>query len=235
MKFRFAPRLARLDDRKPDVDFRALGFAFAMTPDGEIRIDGALGNEFAPDVVLASATSPLAYAPEGAANVRGLIKTLFPVGAASDPGVMVPLTAESRILLCLPVPPDLAAKSRDADRRELSVPCGRAGCVQTGRREGMETGSIVKAFPIPDDYSVDRTHSHRPDPSTSILAVADRPGHVSRRSSPSTVRGAVGGDGAVADAARRGSWRRSRRRSRGCRGGTAWRSRDPGRAGGRRS
>jgi hypothetical protein len=111
MKFRFAPRLARLDDRKPEVDFRALGFTFDMTRDGEIKIAGALSNEFAGDVVLVGATSPLAFAPEGAANVRGLIKTLFPVGASSDPGVLVPLTAESRVLLCLPVPPDLAAKS----------------------------------------------------------------------------------------------------------------------------
>jgi hypothetical protein len=111
MKFRFAPKLAKLDDRKPVLEFRALGLSFAMTPNGEIRFAGALGNEFAPDVVLVSPTSPLAYAPEGAANVRGLIKTLFPVSPTSDPGVMVPLTAGSRILLCLPVPPDLAAKT----------------------------------------------------------------------------------------------------------------------------
>jgi hypothetical protein len=111
MKFRFAPKLARLDDRKPEIDYRALGFTFDMTPDGEIKIAGALSNEFAPDVVLVSASSPLAYAPEGAANVRGLIKTLFPVESSADPGILVPLTAESRVLLCLPVPPDLAAKS----------------------------------------------------------------------------------------------------------------------------
>jgi hypothetical protein len=111
MKFRFAPRLARLDDGKPNVDFRSLGLAFAMTPDGEIKITGALGTEFTPDVVLAGATGPLAYAPEGAANVRGLIKTLFPPATTTDPGVMVPLTAASRVLLCLPVPPDLAAKT----------------------------------------------------------------------------------------------------------------------------
>jgi hypothetical protein len=111
MKFRFAPKLTKLDDGKPDVEFRALGLSFAMTGDGEIRLAGALGNEFAPDVVLVSATSPLAYAPEGAANVRGLIKTLFPMGASPDPGVLVPLTAESRVLLSLPVPPDIAAKT----------------------------------------------------------------------------------------------------------------------------
>ena len=59
--------------------------------------------------MLAGPTAPLAYAPQGAANVRGLIKTLFPVTAINH-GVMVPLTEKSRLLLCLPVPPDLAAK-----------------------------------------------------------------------------------------------------------------------------
>jgi hypothetical protein len=114
MKFRLAPRLATLDDRRPVVDFRALGLAFAMTSDGEIKISGALGNEYAPDVVLAGTAGALAYAPAGASNVRGLIKTLFPVGVAggaADPGVLVPLTAGSRVLLCLPVPPDLDAKA----------------------------------------------------------------------------------------------------------------------------
>src|SRR4029077_8185348 len=32
MKFRFAPKLAKLDERKPEIDFRALGLTFAMTP-----------------------------------------------------------------------------------------------------------------------------------------------------------------------------------------------------------
>ena len=61
------------------------------------------------DVKLVRADPPQAHAPQGAANVRGLIKTLFPV-TTPDPGLMVPLTAESRVLLCLPVPPDLATK-----------------------------------------------------------------------------------------------------------------------------
>jgi hypothetical protein len=109
MKFRLSPKLAKLDPRREGLDFRALGLTFAMTQDGELHFEGGLGNEFAPDVVMVGPTTPLAYAPQGAANVRGLIKTLFPV-TAPDPGLMVPLTAESRVLLCLPVPPDLAAK-----------------------------------------------------------------------------------------------------------------------------
>jgi hypothetical protein len=109
MKFRLAPKLARLDPGREALDFRTLGLNFAMTPDGELHFDGALGNEFAPDAVMAGPTTPLAYAPQGAANVRGLIKTLFPV-RSNDPGLMVPLTSESRVLLCLPVPPELAAK-----------------------------------------------------------------------------------------------------------------------------
>jgi hypothetical protein len=109
MSFRLSPRVARLDPNTSEIDFRALGLSFAMSSNGEIRLGGALGTEFAPDVVVASQTAPLAYAPRGAANVRGLIKTLFPLTAA-DPGTMVPLTAESRILLCLPAPPDIAAR-----------------------------------------------------------------------------------------------------------------------------
>ena len=109
MKFRLSPKLARLDARQEAVGFRALGFGFTMTRDGELQFQGALGTEFAPDVVMAGATTPLAHAPQGAANVRGLIKTLFP-SPSRDPGLMVPLTAESRVLLCLPVPPDLAVK-----------------------------------------------------------------------------------------------------------------------------
>jgi hypothetical protein len=110
MKFRRGPRVGRIVSTGViDLDYRALAFRFAMTSDGEIRINGALGNEFGEDVVLAGTTDPLAYAPEGAANVRGLIKTLFPVKAINH-AVMVPLTEKSRLLLCLPVGPDLASR-----------------------------------------------------------------------------------------------------------------------------
>jgi hypothetical protein len=109
MKFRLSPRVVRLDPRLTELEFRALGVAFNMQPSGEIELAGALGNEFSPDTVLAGPTAALAFAPTGRASVHGLIKTLFPV-ADVPPGVMVPLTAQSRVLLCLPVAPELAAK-----------------------------------------------------------------------------------------------------------------------------
>jgi hypothetical protein len=110
MKFRLASRVTRLDPRKTEAEFRSLGLAFDMQPSGEIHLAGALGNEFSPDTVLVNATAPLVFAPSGTASVHGLIKTLFPL-ADSQPGVMVPLTSESRLLLCLPVAPEMATKS----------------------------------------------------------------------------------------------------------------------------
>ena len=101
MKFRPAARLAQHDPRKTELDFRALGLSFAMQPNGEIEIAGALGAEFPPDVVLAGTTTPLLSAPQGTASVHGLIKTLFPV-SGSNPSVLIPLTAESQVLLSLP-------------------------------------------------------------------------------------------------------------------------------------
>src|SRR5206468_9865532 len=92
-----------------DLDFRALALNFAVSPEGEIQLGGALGNEFEPDTVMAGPGEPLVYAPHGAANVRGLIKTLVPVTAINH-AQMVPLTERSRILLCLPVPSDAASK-----------------------------------------------------------------------------------------------------------------------------
>lgn len=108
MKFRLSPRLTRLEQRRGDVAFQALGLSFAVTGDGQIAFGGGLGDEFTRGTVLVGQTTPLAYAPEGSANVRGLIKTLVPVAAANS-GVMVPLTPESRLLMSLPVPPDLAS------------------------------------------------------------------------------------------------------------------------------
>ena len=110
MQFRLATRVSRLDPRKTEIEFRSLGLAFDMLPSGEIHLSGALGNEFSPDTVLVSAATPLAFAPGGTASVHGLIKTLFPV-ADAHPDVMVPLTTESRLLLCLPLAPEMAAKA----------------------------------------------------------------------------------------------------------------------------
>ena len=84
-----------------------------MRTSGEIHLAGDLGAEFPPDAVLAGVTSPLASAPQGTASVHGLIKTLFPV-ADANPGVLVPLTPESSVLLALPVPPDAASSARRA-------------------------------------------------------------------------------------------------------------------------
>jgi hypothetical protein len=103
MRFRPSSRLIERDPRKADVEFRALGFSFAMESTGEIEIKGGLGADLPPDAVLAGATRSLLAAPAGTASVHGLIKTLFPV-AQADPGVVVPLTAESQILLALPFP-----------------------------------------------------------------------------------------------------------------------------------
>ncbi len=113
MQFRLSPRLAHLDPRKTEVEFRALGLAFDLRANGEIHLAGALGSDSVPDVVLAGATTPLASAPQGTVSVHGLIKTLFPVADAS-PGVLVPLTPESSVLLALPVAPEADSKVRRA-------------------------------------------------------------------------------------------------------------------------
>lgn len=110
MKFRPSSRHGRIDPRKAEVEFGGLGLAFDMRPDGEIHLSGGLGNEHPPDAVLAAGIHPLIHAPEGASSVHGLIKALVP--ADSRPGVLVPLTSESRVLLCLPVAPGAARPSR---------------------------------------------------------------------------------------------------------------------------
>jgi hypothetical protein len=111
MKFRPGARIARLDPARTEVEFRALGLTFELRPSGEIQISGALGAEFPPDAVLAGTTTSLLSAPLGTASVHGLIKTLFPV-SQSDPDSLIPLTAESQVLLSLPLPPEVAARAR---------------------------------------------------------------------------------------------------------------------------
>lgn len=111
MQFRVPPQL---DKRTGALAFQRLGLSFALAPDGEIRLGGALGNEFLPGAVMVDDRHGwiLASAPEGAANVRGLIRTLFPTPTA-DPSILVPTTAESQILRYLPVPAATASKTRD--------------------------------------------------------------------------------------------------------------------------
>jgi hypothetical protein len=113
MKFRLSPRLAQLDARKTELEYRALGLAFNISSNGEIEIKGALGDEFAPEAILAGSSTVLAAAPHGVVSVHNLIKTLFPVSDA-NPAVMVPLTSQSQVLLALPVPrePAIAAPKR---------------------------------------------------------------------------------------------------------------------------
>lgn len=108
MKFRPSSRHGRIDPRKTEVEFGALGLAFDMRPDGEIHLSGALGRDHPPDAVLAAGVNALVHAPEGASSVHGLIKAL--VESDARPGVLVPLTPESRVLLCLPTPQDAAPR-----------------------------------------------------------------------------------------------------------------------------
>jgi hypothetical protein len=103
MKFRPSSRKPHVDPRKLDVEFRSLGLYFAIHSNGEIQISGALGAEFPPDAVLAGATAALLSAPQGTANIHGLIKTLFPV-SVNNAGIMIPLTSQSQALFSLPLP-----------------------------------------------------------------------------------------------------------------------------------
>ena len=45
--------------------------------------------------------------------MHGLIKTLFPESSA-NPGVLVPLTAESQVLLSLPLPAESIHRAKSA-------------------------------------------------------------------------------------------------------------------------
>jgi len=114
MRFRLDQRTSRIDPRKTELEFGALGMAFDMRADGEIHLAGSLGNEYPPEAVLAGGANAMAYAPRGAANVHGLIKTLVPVADAQS-GTLVPLTAQSRLLLHLPAPPDIVRPARTMD------------------------------------------------------------------------------------------------------------------------
>jgi hypothetical protein len=110
MQFRLPPGL---ESRHGDIPFQSLGLTFALAADGEIRLRGGLGTEYPPDAVLVDADrfGPLASAPEGTANVRGLIRTLFPTTGA-NPTVLVPDTPESRILRFLPAPVTTAQRAK---------------------------------------------------------------------------------------------------------------------------
>ncbi len=105
MKFRPAKKI---DGRQPEVAFNAMGFTFGLASDGEIQVGGGFRNQFAPDDILVANDRPLFKAPSGAANVRGLLKTLFPGGA----DMMAPVTADSQLLSrFLPLPPAVAERT----------------------------------------------------------------------------------------------------------------------------
>ncbi|WZO96701.1 hypothetical protein EP7_003706 [Isosphaeraceae bacterium EP7] len=106
MQFRTTAKVQNQEQGR-DLEFRALGASFHLNHDGEIRVAGALGGEYNPDGILVALNqvSPMASAPQGTANVRGLIKAMFP----GDASTLVPGTAESQVVQrYLPLPPGLA-------------------------------------------------------------------------------------------------------------------------------
>lgn len=100
MKFRLS---APVDPRKTDLDFQGLGLRFVMNSAGELALGGGLGEEYAPDAVLVQGdrSLPLARAPEGGANVRGLWNMLIPAPAES----LAPAVPEAQAMRFLPLPP----------------------------------------------------------------------------------------------------------------------------------
>ncbi len=103
MHFRPVAGLNRLEASTRQVEFRGLGLAFELKPDGELVLNGGLGTRATPGAVLVSTNevTPLLYAPTGASNVRGLIKALYPARAET----LMPVTAESQALQrYLPLP-----------------------------------------------------------------------------------------------------------------------------------
>ena len=109
MRDRMRFRLAGSDEQGgPDVDYQGLGLSFTMNGEGELMLRGALGGEYPPDAVLVQShrASPLARAPQGAANVRGLWNTLVP----SSPENLAPAVPETHVLRSLPLPPGRVGK-----------------------------------------------------------------------------------------------------------------------------
>jgi len=105
MRFRISDRA---DLGTPDVEFQGLGLSFAMNPSGELALRGALGAEYARDAVIVQGdhSQPLARAPEGAANVRGLWNTLIP----ASPETLGALVPEAHALRSLPLPPSVSGR-----------------------------------------------------------------------------------------------------------------------------
>ncbi|RLT09881.1 MAG: hypothetical protein DWI24_09330 [Planctomycetota bacterium] len=107
MRFRLAPNLHTPKKPSDEVDFGSFGLQFHLTEDGQIQFGGACGPDFGPDVVAISTQAkptPIMAAPKTMVNVRGLLKTLFPVNIAQAE-LLVPTTRESQSLQrYLPMP-----------------------------------------------------------------------------------------------------------------------------------
>ncbi len=104
MKSRMQFRLdSPIEPGKTDMEFQGLGLRFAMNAEGELSLRGGLGADFSPDAVLVQGhrVKPLARAPEGVANVRGLWNTLIP----ATPESLAPAVPEMHSLGALPLPP----------------------------------------------------------------------------------------------------------------------------------
>lgn len=103
MHFRPAEALDRLAVPAPtgaDLPYDRLGLRFAIEPDGEIQLAGALGDAYEPGAVLTEPEEldPLILAPEGAAHMIGLRRTLGPVDA-----MLIPADFEQPFLDFLPL------------------------------------------------------------------------------------------------------------------------------------
>lgn len=110
MQFKLDPKLATRRERG-DVAFQAMGLSFAMADDGQLKLGGDLGTEYPAGSVLVDGTHPMpmASAPTGTANVRGLWNALFPRNADS---VLIAETRESHQLRrYLPAPPAREVKA----------------------------------------------------------------------------------------------------------------------------
>jgi hypothetical protein len=104
--------VAGLDDQEADLAFQRLGIGFTLKDSGELDLRGGLGTEAPPGAVIVDAEglTPVLSAPQGAANVVGLVNTLTPGG---DETLVVPGTRESQGLQqYLPLPPGPRAALR---------------------------------------------------------------------------------------------------------------------------
>ena len=111
MKFRRSARLANIDSRKTEIDFLARFFVHDAVEIGGASRSPRIGGGIRPRDRDRRTHCGAAVGTLGTASVHGLIKTLFPVSQVSS-SVLVPHTAESQVLLSLPVPHGTATRAR---------------------------------------------------------------------------------------------------------------------------